>query len=85
MINGFVSGTDKIHLTAIDARTGGGNGGEQDFLFGGETNVVQAYSVVYYFDGTNTHVLGDTNGSGAAEFEIILTGDVNLTAGDFFL
>ena len=50
VIAGFVSGTDKIGLAAIDAITQAGNKGDQDFLWGGENSNVVANSVTWWKD-----------------------------------
>ncbi|NBB14527.1 hypothetical protein GVN21_04030 [Caulobacter sp. SLTY] len=75
---------DFIDLRLIDANTGAG--GDQAFSFignGAFTNV--AGQLRYSFDGVDTHVFGDVNGDGVADFEVLVNGSVALNAGDFLL
>jgi len=84
-ITDFAHGVDKIDVSAIDAVSGGS---DNAFAFvAADTNGAVANSITWHYDsGTNTtHIFGDTNGSGGAEFEAVLTGHITLTSGDFIL
>lgn len=83
-INGFTSGFDKIDLSAIDADTA--TVANDAFLFGGQVSgaVVQAHSVTWSTDGTNTQIYADTDGDlTTAEFHITLSGVTTLSQSDF--
>ena len=78
----FVSGTDKIHLTEMDANRN--VLGNQNFTFIGTAafgNV--AGELRSYTDSTGSHVAGDLNGDGVADFTIHTSSLA--VAGDFFL
>ncbi|MEX0279861.1 MAG: hypothetical protein AB3N13_01590 [Arenibacterium sp.] len=80
-------GNDKIDLSIIDARVGGGN---QAFFFGGEGKLTGAAGQLKYrikdtADGTFALVSGDTDGDGSADIKIRVFGETTLTAGDFIL
>ena len=84
IIRDFATGTDHIELSNLDADTG--LAGDQAFSFIGDS----AFSGVAgelraEFDGTNTLISADVNGDAAADFQILLTGGVALTGGDFIL
>jgi hypothetical protein len=84
-INSFVTGTDKLDFSAIDAVPGGG---DNAFAWGGQTSGAQvmANSITWYTDGTNVYVLADTDGNlGTAEFEVTLTGITTIAQTDFTL
>jgi Ca2+-binding RTX toxin-like protein len=75
---------DKIDLRGIDADLG--TAGDQAFAFIGTS----AFSGVagqlrYAFDGTDTWLQGDRDGDGAADVEIVFTGNVALVSTDFYL
>ena len=77
-------GTDQIDLRPIDANTG--VAADQVFSFigtGAFTSV--AGQLRYEFDGVDTHVFGDVNGDGAADFEVLINGAHTLTAARFLL
>ncbi len=87
----FQSG-DKIDLSGIDARTGfgGNNGGDQAFTWlgtGAITNGNSNGGLHYFYDATNnvTVVESSNDGDTAAEFQVVLTGNITLTAADFVL
>ena len=87
----FQSG-DKIDLSGIDARTGfgGNNGGDQAFTWlgtGAITNGNSNGGLHYFYDVTNnvTVVESSNDGDTAAEFQVVLTGNITLTAADFVL
>ena len=80
----FVAGSDRIDLSAIDAD--GALAGDQAFAFIGSA----AFSSVagelrYAFDGVDTVLEADSNGDGAADFQIVLSGNVAPLAADFTL
>jgi Ca2+-binding RTX toxin-like protein len=82
-INNFVSGEDKINLSAIDS-------GDIDHAFdwGGQQTgqYAQAHSVTWFQSGSNVVVLADTDGNlTTAEFSMTLTGISSLNQNDFLL
>jgi Ca2+-binding RTX toxin-like protein len=77
---------DRIHLKAIDADTAAG--GDQRFSFIGNASFTGVAAQLRWENvGADKLVQGDTNGDGAADFEILLAGDAGspLFAGDFVL
>jgi serralysin len=79
----FLSGTDKIHLTEIDAN--GGVAGNQAFAFVGAAAFTgTAGELRSYTSGGSNFVAGDVNGDGIADFTIA-TGASQAVLGDFFL
>jgi len=91
-ITDFVQGTDKIDLSGIDARTGFGfgNNGDQAFNWLGTTafsNANQNGGLHYFYDATNnvTVVEASNDNDTTAEFQLVLTGNIALTAADFVL
>jgi serralysin len=83
VIYDFTPGADEISLP-VDADTVTPD--FQDFVFVGTDVFSGAASEVRYdiVDG-NTFVTADMNGDRAADFEIELAGEINLTASDFLL
>lgn len=82
-INDFQQGLDLIDLQAIDAVPGGG---DNPFTFIGAANFsATAGELRAVIQGGVTRVLGDLNGDGAPDLEILLTSAFTLTAGDFIL
>jgi Ca2+-binding RTX toxin-like protein len=82
-ITGFVSGIDKIDLSAIDSGDGDGA-----FNWGGQEAgpVVEANSVTWYTTGGNVVVLADTDGNlNTAEFSITLVGITSIVDSDVIL
>ncbi|OYU38881.1 MAG: hypothetical protein CFE33_13715 [Pseudorhodobacter sp. PARRP1] len=77
----FVSGTDKVDLTAIDANTA--VAGNQVFGWGGTTATANAVWVSV--SGANLLLRGDVTGDGVYDFEIQLAGTTILTASDLLL
>jgi len=73
----FVSGTDKIRLTEIDANTS--LAGNQDFAFIGSGAFTGVAGQLRY-DGT--HLMGDINGDGVADFSITIANHASIVAGD---
>ena len=81
-ITDFVSGTDKIRLTEIDANTG--TAGDQAFTWVGNAAFSNtAGELRSYSQGGQNYVAGDVNGDGVADFTINL-GSATAAAGDFF-
>ncbi len=75
---------EKIHLSLVDANTTAG--ANQAFAWIGNGAFTGVAGQLHYAQaGGNTYVEGDTNGDGAADFVIALTGTVNLVASDFVL
>jgi len=68
---------DKIDLSALtETYNFRGNNGLQSG--GGK-------QIAFSFTGSDTLIEGDTNGNGTADFRLLLTGNIALTAGDFVL
>lgn len=82
-ISDFRIGEDEIDLSAIDARSTTPANDAFSFIAGAFTNV--AGQLRLQVSGADTFVLGDVNGDGVADFRIILTGNLALTASDFIL
>ncbi|HEY0028114.1 MAG TPA: M10 family metallopeptidase C-terminal domain-containing protein, partial [Allosphingosinicella sp.] len=81
-IEDFVSGTDKIDLASFDANSN--QAGLQTFSFLGSGGFTNAPGQLRWYQANGqTIVQGDTNGDLAADFEIVLSGLVNLTSSDF--
>ena len=84
IITDFLSGTDKIDFTGIDANTGAA--GDQAFtmintaVFSGAAGELR-YSV----SGGNTVMEGDVNGDSVADFQLQLTGSHTFVAADLQL
>jgi Ca2+-binding RTX toxin-like protein len=80
----FVSGTDLIDLSALDADSG--TSGNQAFAFIGATAFTGvAGQLRSTFDGVDTWLQGDTNGDMVADFEIRLLGEITPVSTDFIL
>ncbi|MCZ0962773.1 calcium-binding protein [Paracoccus benzoatiresistens] len=77
----FRSGLDDIDLRGLDANTR--LAGNQSFDFSGAT--ADANSVWYVKAGANLIVRADVNGDRLADFEVAVTGQGSLAAGDFLL
>jgi Ca2+-binding RTX toxin-like protein len=83
-ITDFVTGTDRINLSAIDANAV--LAGAQAFTFIGDAafsgtrGELQATIV-----GGDTYVSGDVDGNMVVDFQILLTGTQTLTSADFIL
>ncbi len=83
-ITDFVSGVDRIEISRLDADTG--TGGNQAFtLIGSAGFSGTAGELRYEQAGGTTRILADTDGDGAADFRIDLTGAHTLVEGDFLL
>ncbi|WGM40406.1 hypothetical protein [Caulobacter sp. NIBR1757] len=75
---------DQVDLRALDANTS--VAADQAFSFigtGAFTSV--AGQLRYEFDGADTHVFGDVDGDGGADFEVLITGAHTLTSARFLL
>lgn len=86
VIRDFRAGIDDIFLNQIDAN--GAAAGNTAFIFlaaSGSQFTGRAGELRWERGGGVTLVEGDTDGDGVADFQIELTGNVNLTAGDFVL
>lgn len=82
-ITDFVVGTDKIDLRLIDANLKLAS--NQEFKFLGQTSTAQANSLAFSFQDGNTRLFADADGDeNTIEFQVVLTGQKNLTASDFF-
>ena len=78
----FVSGTDRIDLSLIDANSGAA--GNQAFNFVGTAAFTNtAGELRYQVSGGQTHIFGDVNGDGVADLHIILQGVLAPLGGDF--
>lgn len=83
-ITDFVSGTDDINLSAIDANTR--TAANDGFRFIGTAGFHKvAGELNYTVSGGSAFVSGDTNGDGVADFTIELTNVTKLVANDFML
>ncbi len=75
---------DKIYVNLLDADSGAA--GDQAFHFvGGAAFSGVAGELRFEDDGMNTHVTGDVNGDGSADFQIDLVGVMALVIADFSL
>ena len=88
LIGDFQRGVDRIDLSAIDARSATNK--NDAFTFIGSQNFGNvAGQLRVEIDGNGTgHLLGDVNGDGVADFELLLAGlgeQQPLQAADFFL
>ena len=83
-ITDFVSGSDRIDLSAIDAVAGGAND-TFHFIGAAEFGVSPAGDLRFEKTATRTYIEGDVNGDGLADFHITLESVITLTGGDFIL
>ncbi|HLC09025.1 MAG TPA: hypothetical protein VJK06_07045 [Methyloceanibacter sp.] len=75
---------DTIVLSAIDAKVG--VAGDQQFKFIGQQNFHDKKGELHFkFAGSNTIVEGDVNGDGKADFQIELSGQIQLLGFNFNL
>lgn len=82
----FVKGQDKVDITTIDANSA--LAGDQNFSFlgaGAFTNVAGQLRFSNNAGDGFTHIFGDVNGDGTADFQIRLQGTYTLTTTDFVL
>ncbi len=86
VITDFTKGQDKIDLSVIDANSAASGNQAFSFLAGnGESFHKTAGELAWHTAGGKTIVQGDVNGDGWHDFEIELTGTINLTQADFIL
>lgn len=86
VITDFTKGQDKIDLSSIDANSR--LSGDQTFTFLANDNQAftkKAGELAWHTQSDRTIVQGDLNGDGVHDFEIQLTGQIQLGAGDFIL
>ncbi|UUZ74664.1 hypothetical protein LP414_20210 [Polaromonas sp. P1(28)-13] len=84
IITDFLSGTDRIDFTGIDANTG--VAGDQAFtMLGTGAFFGVAGQLRYDVVGADTVMQGDVNGDGAADFELQLTGIHSFVPADLLL
>ncbi|MEM7508857.1 MAG: hypothetical protein AAF415_19180 [Pseudomonadota bacterium] len=86
VITDFTAGSDRIEIQRFDADTT--QGANQAFDFIGNAGFSNTAGELRFFQsegGNRTIVQADVNGDAVLDFEIELTGLVDLTAGDFVL
>jgi Ca2+-binding RTX toxin-like protein len=83
-ITDFTRGQDKIDLSAIDAKAATAANDAFSFI-GTQTFHKVAGELRYEQVGGQTKIYGDVNGDGVADFTIVLTKAMALSAGDFAL
>ncbi|WP_354063690.1 M10 family metallopeptidase C-terminal domain-containing protein [Devosia sp. 2618] len=88
VITDFTKGQDKIDLSGVDANTK--TAGDQAFTFltgDGQSFTHKAGELAWHYEAAQnrTVIQGDTNGDGVHDFEIQLTGHIQLGAGDLVL
>jgi len=85
IITDFVRGTDTINLAGIDANQG--TAGNNAFTFIGTSAFTTAGQLRYFFDAATEQTVleGNVDAGLAADFQIALTGNQALTAGNFVL
>jgi Ca2+-binding RTX toxin-like protein len=88
IIADFVSGTDKIDFSGIDAIAGTSANDNFTFIstnaFSG-SGASGAGQLRYFVDGGNTIIEGDVDGNGLADFQVQLTGVHTFTTTDLLL
>jgi len=83
-ITDFVHGEDTVDLAGMDARST--KGGNQKFSWRDDNAFTGKAGELRFGElGSKTIVYGDTNGDKKADFQIELTGLIDLTRGDFIL
>ena len=84
VIADFISGTDRIDLSGIDANSTAIGNDAFTFIATGAFSggAVGAGQLRYGSVGGNTFIEGDVNGDGVADFQIQLTGNHTITAAD---
>jgi len=83
-ITDFTRGQDKIDISAIDAKAATAANDAFSFI-GTQTFHKVAGELRYEQVGGQTKIYGDVNGDGVADFTIVLTKAMALSAGDFAL
>lgn len=82
-ITDFTLDVDKINLAQIDADAL--DGGNQAFIWIGTDHFDAAGELRFAWSGNDTIVYGNTDDDSAAEFQIVLTGNLDLISRDFVL
>ena len=83
-ITDFEQGVDLIDISGWDANTG--VAGDQAFSFVGSAAFSSTAGELRAFvSGADTVIEGDINGDAVADFQIFLTGNITVVAGDFTL
>jgi len=86
IITDFTPGQDRIDLSKIDADSRVSGDQAFTFLAGDDTIFTKRPGeVAWHTEGDRTIVQGDINGDGRHDFEIQLSGHIDLTQGDFIL
>ncbi|MGH8846940.1 MAG: M10 family metallopeptidase C-terminal domain-containing protein, partial [Polaromonas sp.] len=83
VITGFVSGTDKIDVSGIDANSVGG--GANDVYTYIDTAAFGNVAGQLRFDAVSHMLQGDVNGDGAADLAVELVGVTSVAGADLFL
>jgi Ca2+-binding RTX toxin-like protein len=78
-----VGGADVVDLSAIDANTGAS--GNQIFNFVGSSAFANAGDLRFVTNGIDGYILGDVDGNGANDLNILLLGVTSMSASDFDL
>ena len=76
---------DKIDLQFVDAKAGNSGDGDQAFTFIGSGTFNAEGQIRFFFEGSHTVVALNTIGTGGAEAQIELSGNISLSAADFVL
>ncbi|MHA6731517.1 M10 family metallopeptidase C-terminal domain-containing protein [Devosia sp. A369] len=86
VITDFKQGADKIDLSAIDANSRVAGNQAFSFVAGDDTIFnKKPGEIAWHTEKGITVIQGDINGDGRHDFEIQLTGHIQLTEGDFIL
>ena len=83
LVSGFVHNVDDLDLSQIDAKPGAI--GNQAFTFIAGSKFSAEGQVRFFFEGDHTVVALNTIGTGGAESQIELAGNISLAAADFVL
>lgn len=84
IITGFVSGSDRIDLSAIDAKSG--TAANDAFVFLGSGAFTSTAGQLHFVvSGPNIVLEGDVTGDAVADFQIQLNGIATISAGDLVL
>lgn len=85
IITDFTSGEDRIEISRFDANSVGGGGNDVFVFIADAAFSNSAGELRYEKAGGITLIQADVDGDGAADFEIELTGEMDLLATDFLL